>query len=242
MITIDGGAGEGGGQILRTALSLSMVRGTPFAIENIRAKRPRPGLQRQHLTCVQAAQKISGADGNRRASGIDGVDLCAGCHHQRKLRIRDRHGGLDHVGFPNDPARADACRRTLDGAAVGGHPQSDGADLRLPRSCVLPVAAAHGRRGDDHPAPTRFHARGRRRVGSQDCALHAAADQHRECGRPAYADGARRCVDAALCDCPAGGCARTHAAQLASRVWPSAHRESGRAWQCAHGRDRGRRT
>ena len=61
MITIDGAAGEGGGQILRTALSLSMVTGTPFAIENIRAKRPRPGLQRQHLTCVQAAQKISGA-------------------------------------------------------------------------------------------------------------------------------------------------------------------------------------
>ncbi len=61
MITIDGSAGEGGGQVLRTALSLSMVTRKPFRIENIRAKRPRPGLLRQHLTCVLAAEKICDA-------------------------------------------------------------------------------------------------------------------------------------------------------------------------------------
>ena len=61
MITIDGSAGEGGGQVLRTALSLSMITGTPFRIEHIRAKRKRPGLLRQHLTCVTAAAKVSGA-------------------------------------------------------------------------------------------------------------------------------------------------------------------------------------
>ena len=61
MITIDGSSGEGGGQVLRTALSLSMVTGKPFAIVKIRAKRSRPGLLRQHLTCVLAAEKISGA-------------------------------------------------------------------------------------------------------------------------------------------------------------------------------------
>ena len=61
MITIDGSQGEGGGQILRTALSLSMITGKPFAIENIRAKRAKPGLLRQHLTCVTAAEKISSA-------------------------------------------------------------------------------------------------------------------------------------------------------------------------------------
>lgn len=61
MITIDGASGEGGGQVLRTALSLAMVTGKPFAIEKIRAKRSRPGLLRQHLTCVLAAEKISGA-------------------------------------------------------------------------------------------------------------------------------------------------------------------------------------
>ena len=61
MLTIDGGQGEGGGQILRTALSLSMITGHPFTIENVRAGRRKPGLLRQHLTCVKAAEKISRA-------------------------------------------------------------------------------------------------------------------------------------------------------------------------------------
>lgn len=61
MITIDGSTGEGGGQVLRTALSLSMVTGVPFTIENIRAKRRRPGLMRQHLTALGAAQAICNA-------------------------------------------------------------------------------------------------------------------------------------------------------------------------------------
>jgi RNA 3'-terminal phosphate cyclase (ATP) len=60
-IEIDGSIGEGGGQILRTALALSMITGTPFEIKNIRANRPKPGLLRQHLTAVLAAQKICGA-------------------------------------------------------------------------------------------------------------------------------------------------------------------------------------
>jgi RNA 3'-terminal phosphate cyclase (ATP) len=62
MITIDGSEGEGGGQILRTALSLSVATGKPFAIRNIRARRSKPGLMRQHLTAVKAAAEISGAD------------------------------------------------------------------------------------------------------------------------------------------------------------------------------------
>ncbi len=56
---------SGGGQMLRTALSLAMVTGQPFRMTNIRGKRPKPGLMRQHLTCVRAACEISGgtADG-----------------------------------------------------------------------------------------------------------------------------------------------------------------------------------
>ena len=62
MIELDGASGEGGGQMLRTALSLAMVTLTPFRMRNIRAGRPKPGLLRQHLTAVQAAREISGAD------------------------------------------------------------------------------------------------------------------------------------------------------------------------------------
>jgi RNA 3'-terminal phosphate cyclase (ATP) len=61
MIELDGSIGEGGGQILRTALSLSMVTGIPFRIDRIRAKRSKPGLLRQHLTSVNAATEICGA-------------------------------------------------------------------------------------------------------------------------------------------------------------------------------------
>jgi RNA 3'-terminal phosphate cyclase (ATP) len=61
MITIDGAAGEGGGQILRSALTLSLFTSKPFEIENIRANRGKPGLMRQHLTAIRAACEISGA-------------------------------------------------------------------------------------------------------------------------------------------------------------------------------------
>jgi RNA 3'-terminal phosphate cyclase (ATP) len=60
MIELDGSLGEGGGQILRTALALSLISGQAFRIDNIRAKRPKPGLMRQHLACVQAAVAVGG--------------------------------------------------------------------------------------------------------------------------------------------------------------------------------------
>ena len=61
MITIDGSFGEGGGQILRTSLALSLVTGRPLRIEKIRAGRKKPGLMRQHLTAVNAATAIGRA-------------------------------------------------------------------------------------------------------------------------------------------------------------------------------------
>lgn len=60
-LKIDGSTGEGGGQIIRSALSLSMLTGIPIEISNIRAGRTKSGLMRQHLVCVQAAQQISNA-------------------------------------------------------------------------------------------------------------------------------------------------------------------------------------
>jgi RNA 3'-terminal phosphate cyclase (ATP) len=62
MILIDGSFGEGGGQILRTALGLSLFTRQPFRIEKIRAGRRNPGLLRQHLTAVKAAARIGQAE------------------------------------------------------------------------------------------------------------------------------------------------------------------------------------
>jgi RNA 3'-terminal phosphate cyclase (ATP) len=61
MLEIDGSFGEGGGQVLRSAVALAMVTGTPVAVRNVRARRRRPGLMRQHLTAVRAAAEICGA-------------------------------------------------------------------------------------------------------------------------------------------------------------------------------------
>jgi RNA 3'-phosphate cyclase len=68
MIQIDGSLGEGGGQILRSALTLSMMSGQPFSIKNLRENRSQPGLRPQHLKAVQAAREISQAE-------VEGADL-----------------------------------------------------------------------------------------------------------------------------------------------------------------------
>ena len=61
MLSIDGSYGEGGGQIIRTSLALSLITGKPFRVYNVRARRDKPGLQRQHLTAVTAAAAIGTA-------------------------------------------------------------------------------------------------------------------------------------------------------------------------------------
>lgn len=61
MITIDGSEGEGGGQMVRNSCALAIVTGQPFRITNIRARRSKPGLMRQHVTAIEAAATISAA-------------------------------------------------------------------------------------------------------------------------------------------------------------------------------------
>ena len=81
MLVIDGSQGEGGGQILRTSLALSLVTGTPFRMERVRAGRRKPGLLRQHLTAVTAAAEIGGAD-------VEGAALGSGELVFRPGRVR----------------------------------------------------------------------------------------------------------------------------------------------------------
>ena len=78
MKIIDGSQGEGGGQILRSALALSMCTGTPMRIENIRAGRRKTGLLRQHLACVRASKEICNAKVTGDELGSSTVDFRPG--------------------------------------------------------------------------------------------------------------------------------------------------------------------
>lgn len=78
MITIDGAQGEGGGQVLRTSLTLALCLGKAVRIENIRAGRKNPGLLRQHLTCVKAAQSICNGEVSGAEIGSGAVSLVPG--------------------------------------------------------------------------------------------------------------------------------------------------------------------
>jgi RNA 3'-terminal phosphate cyclase (ATP) len=93
MIIVDGSRGEGGGQILRTSLALSLITGQPFRMENIRAGRSRPGLLRQHLTGVKAAAEIGGA-------AIEGAELGSKALTFRPTTIRggDYHFAIGSAG------------------------------------------------------------------------------------------------------------------------------------------------
>lgn len=73
MVELDGSSGEGGGQILRTSLALSLITHKPFHLRNIRARRSRPGLQPQHLMSVQAAAAVG--QGQLRGASLGSSDL-----------------------------------------------------------------------------------------------------------------------------------------------------------------------
>lgn len=86
MIELDGSRGEGGGQVLRSSLTLSLATGRDMRIHNIRAKRPKPGLRAQHLQAVRAAAEIGNAEVEGDTMGSQSVtfrpgEITAGSFH-----------------------------------------------------------------------------------------------------------------------------------------------------------------
>ncbi len=118
MLTMDGAYGEGGGQVLRTSLTLSVLTGQPVEIVHIRSGRSKPGLLPQHLTAVRAAAKICDAE-------VQGADL-----HSQTLRFS-----------PRSAAQAGAYTFDVAQAAKGG---SAGAVCLILQTILLPLVKAEG--------------------------------------------------------------------------------------------------
>ena len=118
MLLIDGAHGEGGGQILRSALSLAVVTGTPVHLTRIRANRSTPGLRPQHLTAVRAAAGLCKAH-------LEG----------------DALGSQDLLFEPQQPCAAGSYVFDVADAAMGG---SAGAVTLVLQTVLLPLALAPG--------------------------------------------------------------------------------------------------
>lgn len=119
MINIDGSWGEGGGQILRTCLSLATITGQPVRINRIRANRPKPGLAAQHLTSVRAAATLCQAE-------VGGDTL----------------GSMTLEFMPTRPPQAGHYTFDVTEAREGG---SAGAVTLILQTIIIPLALANGR-------------------------------------------------------------------------------------------------
>ncbi len=93
MIIIDGSVGEGGGQILRTALTLSLITQKPFQLTKIRYNRPKPGLQPAHLMAVQAAAKIASIDERKAKLGATELEFFPQSVQRGKYHFRINTAG-----------------------------------------------------------------------------------------------------------------------------------------------------
>ena len=92
-IEIDGSQGEGGGQILRTSLSLAACYGKPIHIRHIRQGRKKPGLMRQHLACVNAIKKVCNAKVKGASIGSTAIEFIAD-----KIQAGDFHFAVGSAG------------------------------------------------------------------------------------------------------------------------------------------------
>ena len=92
-VFVDGSTGEGGGQMLRTSLTLSCITGKGLHIENIRAARRNPGLAKQHLSCVEAACQICNGRADGATKGSQVLDFTPG-----SIRSGDYHFDIGSAG------------------------------------------------------------------------------------------------------------------------------------------------
>jgi len=142
MLTVDGT--EGGGQLLRTALSLATVTGTPFRIENIRGARPNPGLKPQHLTSVQVVAELCDADVDGAELGSDALTVRPGGARHTSLRADIGTAGSVTLLFDTVLPIAATVDEPFRLTATGGTDVKWSPTVEYHRSVKLPLLANWG--------------------------------------------------------------------------------------------------
>ncbi len=124
LVEIDGSRGEGGGQILRTSLALSIITGRPLRMHDIRAGRAKPGLRRQHLACVEAAAQLCGATLRGARVGSQELELtppAAGVHESMvELTVDIGSAGSTSLVVQTILVPAIVSGRSLRATVIGG--------------------------------------------------------------------------------------------------------------------------
>src|SRR6185503_3299699 len=120
MIEIDGSRGEGGGQILRTSLALSMITKKPLRMRRIRAGRRKPGLQRQHLACVEAAAQLCHAHTSGAEVHSQDLEFSPGPDCSEHLSIDIGTAGSTTLVVQTVLVPAIVAGRALNATVIGG--------------------------------------------------------------------------------------------------------------------------
>ena len=156
LIHLDGSSGEGGGQILRSALTLAILTGRPFRITRIRATRDKPGLKAQHLAAVEAAALVCGAEVRGGALGSTDLTFRPGPVVARDLTLDIGTAGatalvLQTVALPLALRAWSGVRVALTGGtfnlAAPSFPFLDGTWRRTMQALGMPVVLAMPRAG-----------------------------------------------------------------------------------------------
>jgi RNA 3'-terminal phosphate cyclase (ATP) len=143
-VDIDGSRGEGGGQILRTALALAIVTGRKLRMKRIRAGRKRPGLQRQHLACVEAAVKLCGGTATPLEVGAQELTFVPGTARPETLAIDIGSAGSAMLVIQTILIPAIVAQQPLRAVITGGTHNPFAPPFEFVERVVLPHLRAMG--------------------------------------------------------------------------------------------------
>jgi RNA 3'-terminal phosphate cyclase (ATP) len=158
MLTVDGT--EGGGQLLRTALSLSTITGTPFRIEDVRGARPTPGLKPQHLAAVRVVADYCDATVEGAELGADALTFRPGDERRTTLDVDVGTAGSVTLLFDTALPIAVTGDEPLELTATGGTDVKWAPTMAYHRLVKLPLLADCGIEADVELTRTGFYPAG----------------------------------------------------------------------------------